>query len=91
MLRNMVVNGHSHDTEIYYNSNGTVYPEQAEDIWKDFTASKEITSGISKVVSNLVAVEQGKTDGKVKSIIITEKKVTNITSNSMKISVEYEN
>jgi|APGre2960657373_1045057.scaffolds.fasta_scaffold02686_3 MoaA/NifB/PqqE/SkfB family radical SAM enzyme len=40
MLRNMVVNGHSHDTEIYYNSNGTVYPEQAEDIWKDFQTVK---------------------------------------------------
>jgi pyruvate-formate lyase-activating enzyme len=40
MLRNMVVTGHSHDTEIYYNSNGTVYPEQAEDIWKDFQTVK---------------------------------------------------
>lgn len=40
MLRSMVVNGHSHDTEIYYNSNGTLYPESAEDIWKDFQTVK---------------------------------------------------
>ena len=40
MLRNMVDKGYSHDTEIYYNSNGTVYPESAEDIWKDFQTVK---------------------------------------------------
>lgn len=36
MLNTMVANGYSHDTEIYYNSNGTIYPDQAESIWKDF-------------------------------------------------------
>jgi len=40
MLRNMVSKGYSHDTEIYYNSNGTVYPESAEEIWKDFQSVK---------------------------------------------------
>ena len=40
MLRNMVTKGYSHDTEIYYNSNGTVYPESAEEIWKDFQSVK---------------------------------------------------
>ena len=40
MLRNMVLKGYSHDTEIYYNSNGTVYPESAESIWKDFQSVK---------------------------------------------------
>ena len=40
MLRNMVDKGYSHDTEIYYNSNGTVYPESAEKIWKDFQTVK---------------------------------------------------
>ena len=40
MLRNMVSKGYSHDTIIYYNSNGTVYPESAEEIWKDFQTVK---------------------------------------------------
>ncbi len=40
MLSTMVSAGYSHDTEIHYNSNGTVYPEQAEDIWKDFQTVK---------------------------------------------------
>ena len=40
MLRNMVSKGYSHNTIIYYNSNGTVYPESAEEIWKDFQTVK---------------------------------------------------
>jgi sulfatase maturation enzyme AslB (radical SAM superfamily) len=40
MLRNMVAKGYSYDTEIHYNTNGTVYPEQAESIWKDFQTVK---------------------------------------------------
>ena len=40
MLRNMVSKGYSHNTIIYYNSNGTVYPESAEGMWKDFQTVK---------------------------------------------------
>jgi MoaA/NifB/PqqE/SkfB family radical SAM enzyme len=36
MLQGIVDRGIAHQVEIHYNTNGTQYPEQAEDIWKHF-------------------------------------------------------
>lgn len=36
MLQGIVDRGIAHQVEIHYNTNGTVYPEQAESIWKHF-------------------------------------------------------
>jgi hypothetical protein len=36
MLQGIVDRGIAHQVEIHYNTNGTVYPEQAEAIWKHF-------------------------------------------------------
>jgi MoaA/NifB/PqqE/SkfB family radical SAM enzyme len=36
MLQGIVDRGIAHQVEIHYNTNGTVYPETAEDIWKHF-------------------------------------------------------
>jgi MoaA/NifB/PqqE/SkfB family radical SAM enzyme len=35
-LRRLVETGHAKDIEIHYNTNGTIWPEQAEDIWRNF-------------------------------------------------------
>ena len=35
-LRRLVENGHAQDIEIHYNTNGTIWPEQAEQIWQHF-------------------------------------------------------
>jgi len=35
-LKTLIDMGVSKDIEIHYNTNGTIYPEQAEDIWKEF-------------------------------------------------------
>ena len=36
LLQRMVDNGIAHNVEIHYNTNGTHYPENAEEIWKHF-------------------------------------------------------
>jgi hypothetical protein len=36
MLQGMVDRGIAHQVEIHYNTNGTQYPEQGEDIWQHF-------------------------------------------------------
>lgn len=36
MLTGMVQRGIAHQVEIHYNTNGTVFPEHAEDIWRHF-------------------------------------------------------
>ena len=36
MLQGMVDRGIAHQVEIHYNTNGTIFPEQAEEIWKHF-------------------------------------------------------
>jgi MoaA/NifB/PqqE/SkfB family radical SAM enzyme len=36
MLRGLVDKGIAHQVEIHYNTNGTQYPEEAEEIWKHF-------------------------------------------------------
>jgi len=36
LLQRMVDNGVAHNVEIHYNTNGTHYPENAEEIWKHF-------------------------------------------------------
>jgi MoaA/NifB/PqqE/SkfB family radical SAM enzyme len=36
LLRRLVDRGHSRQIEIHYNTNGTQYPEEAEDIWHHF-------------------------------------------------------
>jgi MoaA/NifB/PqqE/SkfB family radical SAM enzyme len=35
-LRRLVDTGHARDIEIHYNTNGTLWPAQAEDIWRHF-------------------------------------------------------
>ena len=35
-LRRLVETGHARDIEIHYNTNGTIWPEQAESIWQHF-------------------------------------------------------
>jgi MoaA/NifB/PqqE/SkfB family radical SAM enzyme len=35
-LRRLVATGHAGDIEIHYNTNGTIWPDQAEDIWRHF-------------------------------------------------------
>jgi MoaA/NifB/PqqE/SkfB family radical SAM enzyme len=36
LLRRLVDRGYAHQIEIHYNTNGTQYPEEAEDIWRHF-------------------------------------------------------
>jgi MoaA/NifB/PqqE/SkfB family radical SAM enzyme len=36
MLQGMIARGIAHQVEIHYNTNGTQYPQQAEDIWQYF-------------------------------------------------------
>jgi len=36
MLQGIVDRGIAHQVEIHYNTNGTIFPEQAEEIWKHF-------------------------------------------------------
>lgn len=36
MLQGIVDRGIAHNVEIHYNTNGTIFPEQAEEIWKHF-------------------------------------------------------
>ena len=36
LLRRLVDRGYAHQIEIHYNTNGTQYPEQAEEIWRHF-------------------------------------------------------
>lgn len=36
MLQGMVDRGIAHNVEIHYNTNGTIFPEHAEDIWRHF-------------------------------------------------------
>ena len=36
LLQRMVDNGIAHNVEVHYNTNGTHYPENAEEIWKHF-------------------------------------------------------
>lgn len=36
LLKKLVELGHAPDIEIHYNTNGTIYPETAEEIWKHF-------------------------------------------------------
>jgi MoaA/NifB/PqqE/SkfB family radical SAM enzyme len=36
LLRRLVDRGYAHQIEIHYNTNGTQYPEEAEDIWRYF-------------------------------------------------------
>lgn len=36
MLRSIVDRGHAGQVEIHYNTNGTIFPEEAESIWKHF-------------------------------------------------------
>ena len=36
LLENIVESGHAHKVEIHYNTNGTQYPAQAENIWRHF-------------------------------------------------------
>jgi MoaA/NifB/PqqE/SkfB family radical SAM enzyme len=36
LLRRLVDRGYAHQIEIHYNTNGTQYPEEAEDIWQHF-------------------------------------------------------
>jgi len=50
MLQGMVDRGIAHQVEIHYNTNGTIYPEQAEEIWKHFK-TVEIAFSIDDVGS----------------------------------------
>ena len=50
MLQGMVNRGIANQVEIHYNTNGTVYPEQAKDIWKHFK-TVEIAFSIDDVGS----------------------------------------
>lgn len=36
MLRHLVDLGHAHEIEIHYNTNGTIFPSHAEEIWQNF-------------------------------------------------------
>lgn len=36
LLQRLIDRGHAHQIEIHYNTNGTQYPEQAEEIWQYF-------------------------------------------------------
>jgi MoaA/NifB/PqqE/SkfB family radical SAM enzyme len=36
LLRRLVDRGYAHQIEVHYNTNGTQYPEEAEDIWRHF-------------------------------------------------------
>jgi len=36
LLRRLVDRGYAHQIEIHYNTNGTQYPDEAEDIWRHF-------------------------------------------------------
>jgi len=50
MLQGMVDRGIAHQVEIHYNTNGTIFPEQAEEIWKHFK-TVEIAFSIDDVGS----------------------------------------
>jgi len=50
MLQGMVDRGIAHQVEIHYNTNGTMFPEQAEEIWKHFK-TVEIAFSIDDVGS----------------------------------------
>jgi MoaA/NifB/PqqE/SkfB family radical SAM enzyme len=50
MLQGIVDRGIAHQVEIHYNTNGTVFPEQAEEIWKHFK-TVEIAFSIDDVGS----------------------------------------
>jgi pyruvate-formate lyase-activating enzyme len=50
MLQGIVNRGIAHQVEIHYNTNGTIFPEQAEEIWKHFK-TVEIAFSIDDVGS----------------------------------------
>ena len=50
MLQGIVDRGIAHQVEIHYNTNGTIFPEQAEEIWKHFK-TVEIAFSIDDVGS----------------------------------------
>jgi MoaA/NifB/PqqE/SkfB family radical SAM enzyme len=50
MLQGMVDRGIAHQVEIHYNTNGTIFPEHAEEIWKHFK-TVEIAFSIDDVGS----------------------------------------
>lgn len=48
LLRKLADSGHAHHIEIHYNTNGTIFPEQAQELWQHF-AHVEIAFSIDDV------------------------------------------